>query len=151
VELVGLPKEMPGNLAGHERVRVVRDADPEIVGTWAVHAWTPPLMRGQVLGGTRQFERVGYLGVPSVMPAAAANEVDGFVSPYVQVESLDRAEEWADALHHVLDDASRRARRSHEALRRADALDGPATAATVVGRFLGWARYRLDDPGAVTP
>ena len=90
------------------------------------------------------FEVLSYLGVPSVLPAAAARAVDGVFSPFVLVESPDDPEAWFDALHHVLDTPDRRTRRTQEALRRADALNSPETASTVVNRFLGWAMYSAE-------
>jgi hypothetical protein len=158
LELVGDPAVLPPGLAGHERVRVVRDSDggpaPEVIRRWAVHVWTPPLVRtdavgvdagDEIAGDTRLFEVVSYLGVPSVMPVAVVPAIEGVVSPFVVVESVDVGREWGDVLHHVLDDAGVRARRTHEALRRADALDSPATANTVAARFLGWATRRVAD------
>jgi hypothetical protein len=145
VELVGDPGLLPDNLVRHVRVKIVPELDLESVRRWAVHAWTPSLAGGENAGDTRAFELVSYLGVPSVMPAAASTAVDGLVSPFLLVQAVDRPQEWADALHHVLDDAATRARRAREALRRADALGSAATANTVVGRFLGWATYRVDE------
>jgi hypothetical protein len=78
-----------------------------------------------------------------VIPAAAATTgVDGFVSPFVQVLSADRSEEWTNALHHVLDDPAVRAQRAGEARRRAESVDGLAAAKATVSRFMGWAGYR---------
>jgi len=145
VELVGDPASLPDNLVGHERVKIVPGFDLEVVRRWAVHAWTPALAGGAIAGDTRPFELVSCLGVPSVMPAAASSAVDGLVPPYLLVHAVDVPQEWADSLHHVLDDAATRARRAREALRRADALDSAATASTVVSRFLGWATYRIDE------
>jgi hypothetical protein len=67
----------------------------------------------------------------------------------VVVESVESGEEWGNVLHHVLDDAGVRARRTNESLRRADALDSPATSSTVAARFLGWATYSLADRAPV--
>ena len=145
VELVGDRASLPDNLVGHVRVKIVPELDLEMVRRWAVHAWTPALAGGEIAGDTRPFELVSSLGVPSVMPVDASTAVDGLVSPYLLVQAVDRPQEWADSLHHVLDDAATRARRTREALRRADALDSAATANTVVGRFLGWATYRVDE------
>ena len=64
--------------------------------------------------------------------------VDGFVSPHVLVQSDDRAggvDQRARTTCSTI--RTRRARRTEEALRRADALDSPAAAKTVVGRFVG--------------
>src|SRR5207244_1564319 len=74
VELVGDPAEVPRSLAGHERVSVVPSAriDPAVFAKWAVHVWTPRLVAGEVAGDTLRFEAVSYVGVPSVMAAAAA-------------------------------------------------------------------------------
>jgi hypothetical protein len=149
-EFIGDPETLPRNLVGNRQLRVVPEPDLEVISRWAVHVWTPALSGGALAGETRPFEVMSYLGVPSVLPAAAALGVDGVFSPFVLVESPDRPEAWADALHHVLDNAARRTRRTREALRRADALDNPATAATVVNRFLGWATYRADQLDLVT-
>lgn len=149
LEFVGAAAALPANLAGHERVRVVRDSDlgpdPDVVRRWAVHVWTPPVVETEIADDTRLFEVVSYLGVASVMPIVAAPAIDGVVSPFVVVESVTTGQEWGDVLHHVLDDPGVRARRTHEALRRADALDDPETANTVAGRFLGWATRRVED------
>lgn len=144
VELVGDPARVPAALRGHERVTIVSEADfdPAVIAGWAVHVWTPALVAGQVVDDARQFEAVSYTGVASVMPSAADEVVDGLVSRSVLVQSVDRAEEWAEALHHMLDDAARRGGRTREALRRADAVDSPAMSKAVVGRLMGWARYR---------
>ncbi len=147
LEFIGDPEALPPNLAGNRRLRVVPEPDLEVIRRWAVHVWTPAVSCGELAGETRNFEVLSYLGVPSVLPTAAALGVDGVFSPFVLVESPDRPDAWSDALHHVLDKATRRSRRTREALRRADALDSPATAGTVVNRFLGWATYpaeRLD-------
>ncbi len=148
LEFVGDRAALPDNLAAHERVRVVADSDLgpdlEVMRRWAVHVWTPQLIGDEIAGDeiagdTRLFEVVSYLGVPSVMPLVVTPAIEGVVSPFVVVESVDVAQEWGDVLHHVLDDADVRARRRQESLRRADALDSPATANMVAGRFLGWA------------
>ena len=53
-------------------------------------------------------------------------------------ESVDSADDWYDALHHVLDDPRVRERaRAGGARRRADALDGPPLSKAVVSRFIG--------------
>jgi hypothetical protein len=128
---------------------VVPEPDLEVMGRWAVHVWTPTFSCGELATDARRFEVVSYLGVPSVLPTAAALGADGGFSQFVLVEQPDRPDAWSDALHHVLDNASRRTRRTREALRRADALDSPATALTVVNRFLGWATYRAESPARV--
>jgi hypothetical protein len=148
-EFVGAASALPANLVAHERVRVVGDSelgpDPEVARRWAVNVWTPALIGDEVAGDTRPFEVVSYLGVASVMPIVAAPAIEGVVSPFVVVESVTTGQEWGDVLHHVLDDPAVRAPRSHEARRRADALDGPATAHTVASRFLGWATSGAED------
>jgi hypothetical protein len=153
LEFVGDPSALPANLAGHERVRVIRDSDlgpdPDVIRRWSVHVWTPLLAGDEIVGDTRPFEVVSYLGVPSVMPIAVVPAIEGVVSPFVVVESVESGEEWGNVLHHVLDDAGVRARRTNESLRRADALDSPATSSTVAARFLGWATYSLADRAPV--
>ena len=52
-EFVGDPAQLPPNSAAHERVRVVREPDLDAVARWAVHAWTPPLVDGEITGSTR--------------------------------------------------------------------------------------------------
>jgi hypothetical protein len=150
LEFVGDPATLPANLAGNERLRVVPEPDLEVIRRWAVQVWTPTFAGGELDGESRAFEVVSYLGVPSVLPAEAARVIDGVFSPFVLVESLDHPDAWADALHHVLDDATRRTLRTQEALRRADALDSPETASTFVNRFLGWATYRAEPRDQVT-
>jgi hypothetical protein len=159
LEFVGPADALPERLSGHPRVRILREsdlgADPALMRRWAVHVWTPRLaaLRSgngeignvEIAGDTRPFEVASCLRVPSVMPAAVVLAVEGVISPFVVVESVGIAQEWGDALHHVLDDAGVRARRAQEFLRRADALDSPATAATVAGRFLGWALHPVDN------
>jgi hypothetical protein len=153
LEFVGDSSALPANLAGHERVRVIRDSalgpDPDLIRRWSVHVWTPPLAGAEIVGDTRLFEVVSYLGVPSVMPIVVVPAIEGVVSPFVVVESVEAGEEWGNVLHHVLDDAGVRARRTNESLRRADALDSPATASTVAARFLGWATYPGEDRAPV--
>ena len=61
---------------------------------------------------------------------------------------VDTPDDWARALRHVMGNAERRASRAEEAARRADAIDGPATARTVVNRFVGWARYQAEQSRA---
>jgi hypothetical protein len=148
-EMVGDPGALPASLLGHERVRVVSDSDLgpdlELARRWAVHVWTPELAGGEIASDTLPFEVVSYLGVPSVMPIAVTAAIGGVVSPFVVVESVENRQEWGDVLHHVLDDPNVQARRARESLRRADALDSPATANTVAARFLGWATYRAEN------
>jgi hypothetical protein len=152
-EVVGDPAAVPAGLLRHERVRVVADSDLgpdlEVMRRWAVHVWTPPLVGGEIAGDTRLFDVVSYLGVASVMPILVTPAIEGVVSPFVVVESVDNGQQWSDVLHHVLDDANVRAQRARESLRRADALDSPATASTVAARFLGWATYRSAAPEPV--
>jgi hypothetical protein len=146
VEITGDVDDIPAELCGHDRVTVVPDADldPETIAGWAVHVWTPTLLGAEIVDDARLFDEAGCAGVATVMPADACTGVDGFVSPNVLVQSVDRADDWYDALHHVLDDAGRRTRRAHEAARRADALDGPAAAKAVVSRVMGVARYQVE-------
>jgi hypothetical protein len=150
LEFVGDSAMLPANLAGNARLHVVPKPDLEVIRRWAVHVWTPAFCGGELYAESRPFEVLSYLGVPSVLPAGAALAVDGVFSPFVLVESPDRPEAWTDALHHVLDKPARRIRRTHEALRRADALDSPSTASTVVSRFLGWATYSAEQLDPVT-
>jgi hypothetical protein len=149
-EFVGDPALLPPDLAAHERVRVVPEPDLDAVARWAVHAFTPAVVDGEIAGATQLFELVSYLGVPSVLPEMVALAVEGVFSPFVLVDPAEHAEAWGDALHHVLDDNVRRAQRAREALNRADALDSPATANTVANRFLGWATYRTERRAAVS-
>ncbi len=142
VEIVGAAEQVPAALRGHERVGIVAGAgelDPEVIAHWAVHVWTPGLCAGEIVDDARLFEEASCAGVPSVMPVAATRGVDGFVSPHVLVEAVDRPDDWYDALHHVLDDPVVRARRAREATRRADALDGPAISKAAVSRLIGLA------------
>jgi hypothetical protein len=146
VEIVGDLDAVPAELRGHERVTVVPgpDLDAETIASWAVHVWTPGVLGAEIVDDARLLEEASCAGVPSVLPAGAAAGVDGFVSPHVLVQSADSADDWYDALHHVLDDRGIRARRAHEAARRADALDGPAASKAVVSRLMGIARHRSD-------
>jgi hypothetical protein len=143
VELVGDPDDVPAVLRGLDRVSVVADtADPETPAHWAVHVWTPALAGAEIVDDALAFEEASCAGVASVLPAAAAGGVDGFISPFVLVEQVESAEKWANALHHVLDDPIVREKRREEAQRRADAVDSAAASKAVVSRFAGWARYR---------
>jgi hypothetical protein len=151
LEFVGDSATLPAKLAGNERLHVVPKPDLEVIRRWSVHVWTPAFHGGEIDGESRSFEVLSYLGVPSVLPAAAAAAVDGVFSPFVLVESPGRPEAWNDALHHVLDFPARRTRRTNEALRRADSLHSSATASTVVNRFLGWAMYSAEQRDRVTP
>jgi hypothetical protein len=149
VEIVGDAARVPAALRDHARVRVVADRafTPEVLAGWAVHVWTPAFAGGAVLDDSRLLEEASLAGVPTVLPAAAVTGVDGFVSPFVQVLSPGRAEEWTNSLHHVLDDPAVRAQRAAEARRRADAVDGLAAAKATVSRFMGWASYRSGRSG----
>ena len=139
VEIAGDLDAVPAELRGHERVTVVpgSDLDAETIARWAVHVWTPALLEAEIVDDARLLEEASCAGVPSVLPADAAAGVDGFVSSHVLVQSADSADDWYDALHHVLDDPGVRARRAQEAARRADALDGPAASKAVVSRLMG--------------
>jgi hypothetical protein len=145
IEIAGDVDDVPAGLVGHDRLTVLPDAalDAQTIARWALQVWTPTFLAGEIVDDARRFEEASCAGVPSVMPAAAGAAVDGFVSPHVLVQSVDRADDWYDALHHVLDDVGRRTRRAHEAARRADALDGPAASKAVVSRIMGLARYRV--------
>jgi hypothetical protein len=94
-----------------------------------------------VVDDARFIEEASCAGVASVMPAAACSGIDGYVSPFVRVDAVDNAEEWANSLHHVLDDLGVREKRAGEAKRRSDALDSAAASKAAVSRFAGWARY----------
>ncbi len=146
VEIAGNVDDIPTELRGHDRVTVIPDADldPETIAGWALQVWTPTLLGAEIVDDARLFDEASCAGVPTVMPADACTGVDGFVSPNVLVQSVDRADDWYDAFHHVLDDAGRRGRRAHEAARRADALDAPAAAKAVVSRVMGVARYQVE-------
>jgi hypothetical protein len=143
VEIVGDAAQLPASLRGHDRVSVVAHAalDVDTIAGWAVHVWTPALVDHDVLDDARLLEEASCAGVPSVLPAAGAVAVDGFVSPHVQAADVGTAADWYDVIHHVLDDPAVRSRRAEEATRRADALDGPAASKAVVGRLMGWAAY----------
>jgi hypothetical protein len=144
VEIVGDAARVPAALRDHARVHVVgeRAFTPEVLAGWAVHVWTPEVIGDAVVDDSRLLEEASLAGVPTVLPAAATTGVDGFVSPFVQVLSPDRAEEWMNALHHLLDDPEVRAQRADEARRRAESVDGLAAAKATVSRFMGWATYR---------
>ncbi len=152
VEIVGDAAAVPGALRGHPRVRVVGEHafTPEVLAGWAVQVWTPALVGDAVADDSRLLEEASLGGVPTVLPAAATAGVDGFVSPFVQVLTPEHAEEWTNALHHVLDEPAVRAQRAGEARRRADAVDGLAAAKATASRFMGWAGYRPARPGVGT-
>jgi hypothetical protein len=144
VEIVGDASRVPAMLREHARVSVIpeRAFTPEVLAGWSAQVWTPRLLAGALLDDARVLEEASVAGVPTLLPAAATSGVDGFVSPFVQVESPERAEEWTNALHHVLDDPGVRAQRAGEARRRAESVDGLAAAKATVSRFMGWAAYR---------
>jgi hypothetical protein len=144
VEVVAARGDVPASLLAHTRVTVVdRGAlDPMALASWSLHVWTPRLLGAALLDDARVLEEASCAGVTSVFPADAMTGVDGVVSSHVLVESADDADGWLAALHHVLDDDHVRARRSREAARRADALNGLAVARAMVTRLRGWAGYR---------
>lgn len=140
--LVGSGRRVP--VVNPRRVEVVSDADLDaatLAGWWA-HVWTPAVIGGEIAVDPVVFEEASYAGVPSVLPAAARRVVDGLIAQQVLVHSLADAERWASALRHLVGDAGRRNARAAEATRRADALDGPASARAVANRFVGWACAR---------
>jgi hypothetical protein len=151
VEVVGDPERVPSALRGHKRVTVLPEQSfkPEVLAGWAAHVWTPRLLGDALLDDARLLEEAGVAGVATLLPSAATTGIDGFVSPFVQVESPGRAEDWTNALHHVLDDPGVRAQRAGEARRRADTVDGLAAARATVSRLVGWAAYRAGDAGRV--
>jgi hypothetical protein len=144
VEVVGDREQVPPSLRSYERLSVVAPltVDAETIAGWALHVWTPTLAGGEMLDDARLYEEASLAGIPSIMPAEALAGVDGFVFPFVLVESVDDAAQWYDAVHHVFDDPIVRTRRAAEAGRRADAVDGAAAGKAVVSRLLGWASYR---------
>lgn len=143
IEIVGDPAHVPAVLRGHRRVRVLSPGalPPALVASWAVNVWTPTLLGGEVADDARELDEASRAGVASIMPSAAHDVVDGYISPQVLVPRIDEAQDWADALEHVLDDRGRWERRTAEAIRRADALAGPVAAKVAVNRFTGWATY----------
>jgi hypothetical protein len=148
VEIVGAAADVPAALRGLERVAIVpepigpeQELDPETVAGWAVHVWTPARAGDEIVDDARLFEEASSAGVASVMAVAARGGVDGYVSPFVIVDDAANAEAWANALHHVLDDARVREKRAEEARRRSDAVDGAPASKAVVSRFVGWARH----------
>jgi len=144
VEVVAALGDVPASLLAHARVTVVdRGAlDPMALASWSLHVWTPRLLAAALLDDARFLEEASCAGVTSVFPADAMSGVDGVVSSHVLVESADDAGGWLAALHHVLDDDHVRARRSREAARRADALNGLPVARAMVTRLRGWAGYQ---------
>jgi hypothetical protein len=146
VEIAGDAGQVPASLRGHERVTIIAggDIDPDVIARWAVHVWAPALLGGEIVDDARLFEEASTAGVPSIMPAAAAAGIDGYVSSHVLVDHADSAEEWNNALHHLLDDGGVRARRAQEAARRADALNGLASSGAVVSRLMGRAAYAIE-------
>jgi hypothetical protein len=144
VEVVGDRGAVPASLLEGPRVTVVHpdDLDPAALARWSLHVWTPALLGEALLDDARLLEEASSAGVATVMPAAALTGVDGVVSPHVLVESEHRADGWLNALHHLLDDDETRARRSQEAVRRADALNGLAVARAMITRLRGWAGYQ---------
>jgi hypothetical protein len=151
VEVVAAEADVPASLLSHSRVTLVERGalDPMAIASWSLHVWTPRLAGAALLDDTRVLEEASCAGVASVFPADAMTGVDGVVSSHVLVESADDAAGWLAALHHVLDDDHVRARRSREAARRADALDGLAVARAMVTRLRGWASYSA--PGGPGP
>jgi hypothetical protein len=143
VEVVTAAADVPASLLAHPRVTVVdRGAlDPLALASWSLHVWTPRLLGAALLDDVRVLEEASCAGVASIFPADAMTGVDGVVSSHVLVESAADADGWLAALHHVLDDDYVRARRSREAARRADALNGLAVARATVTRLRGWAGY----------
>jgi len=144
VEVVAARGDVPASLLAHPRVTLVdRGAlDPVDLASWSLHVWTPRLLGAALLDDARVLEEASCAGVASVFPADAMSGVDGVVSSHVLVDSAAEADGWLAALHHVLDDDHVRARRSREAARRADALNGLPVARAMVTRLRGWAAYR---------
>jgi hypothetical protein len=143
VEIVGEAALVPAVLRAHDRVSVTsdRDLDAETIAGWSAHVWTPALIGNEIVDDARVLEEASCAGVASVMPAAATGGVDGYISSHVLVQSVAEPQLWYDGLHHVLDDPEVHARRSAEASRRADAVDGAAASKAVVSRLMGWAEY----------
>jgi hypothetical protein len=135
-----LEREIAVKMLGPRDVAMLRDTDDptrsRLIGTEGAASFT-----SAAIDDARLLEEASLAGVPTVLPAAATTGVDGFVSPFVQVESPDRAAEWTNALHHVLDDPAVREQRTAEARRRAESVDGPAAAKATVSRLMGWATY----------
>jgi hypothetical protein len=151
VEVVGAPDALPASLRSHSRVSVVAPDTfgPAALASWSLHVWTPALLGDALLDDTRLLEEASCAGVASVFPASGLTGVDGVVSPHVLVKDFARPHGWLDGLHHVLDDDRVRIRRSSEAVRRADSLDGLAVARALVTRLCGWATYRTATEASV--
>jgi hypothetical protein len=144
VAIVGEAEYVPAPLRGHDRVEIVadRELDAEVIAGWSAHVWTPALIGDDIVDDARVLEEAGCAGVPSVMPAGASGGVDGYLSSHVLVQAVDDPQLWYDVVHHVLDDPNVHSRRSEEAWRRADAVDGPAASKAVVSRLMGWASFK---------
>ena len=93
VEVVGDAGRVPVELREHARVTVLPESafTPEVLAGWAAHVWTPRLLGGALLDDARLLEEASLAGIATLLPAAATTGIDGFVSPFVQVQAPDEA------------------------------------------------------------
>ena len=142
IELVGDPERVPSALRGRERVTIASgELEPQALTGWTVHLWTPPILAGEVVDDLGSLAEVSCAGVPSVLPAASRGAIDGHVATELVVTDEERAEEWATALHGLLDDEQLRAQRSRETFFQSRTIHGSVASKAVVDRFLGWVLY----------
>ncbi len=133
VKVVGRATDAAGALAAEERVRVAA-GEPSLdeLASWTAQIWTAPSVRAEADGDLGPAVVAHALGVPTIVAADNPAAAEGLVVPALTG--------W-DAVATVLEDDNERRRRAAEATALFDALYGPASAAAVVNRFLGWARH----------
>jgi hypothetical protein len=138
LELAGAPSRMPEPLLHHRRV-TVRPGEPDlhILASWRLQCWTPDPVAADVNGDVRPAVDGGFLGVPTLVAAENPAAATGIVPPELAISGADKPSAWLRVVERLLDDGQEHARRAQEVRRRAESLEGSATAATVVARLLG--------------
>ena len=139
-EIVGERAGVPPHLLAHPRVSPL----PPLPGAaalshWTVHLWSPALLGTGIVDTTTPFVEASAVGVPTVLPQPAQAAIGGSPSQGLSVVQPHLADSWTVPLRSLLDDQEAWSTQSQEAVRRFDAMYGPAASEVAVNRFLGWA------------
>src|SRR5207249_412920 len=100
--------------------------------TWSIHVWEP-----DTTPALREFTLASLAAVPTV--AGATPVTRRFIDEGIDGVLVEDADVWGVALGTLVGDRDARRRIGTAARSRADAVSGPAAAAAVLNRFLGWA------------
>ena len=138
VDVVGDVPEAAAPIRDHGVTTHPGAAEVDSVSTWRVQLWTTSSIDSELTGDVGPVVDAHYLGVPTLVAADNVAVHEGLVPRALAVDDPER---WRSAVTELIDDEDTWSARSAQAVRLAEALNGPGSSLATLNRFLGWLRF----------